>query len=78
MEKGLGHDNMIGCAKVVSVSTLCSKRFLLTLFLCSMTYWPYGLVVVSSCTFSIYSINTILYPYTLPLTTSPFHSQVFA
>jgi len=33
IEKGLGYDDMIGCAKVVSVSISCSRCFSLVVFL---------------------------------------------
>jgi len=62
-----GNDNKISCTKVVSVSTLCSKCSILTFSSCTMTCLPYGLQTISSCLFHIYSINTILYPYALPL-----------
>ena len=35
----------------------------------------HGLHIVSSCTPIIYSINTILYPYTLPLIHIPYSSS---
>jgi len=58
---------MIGYAEVVLVSTSCSRCSLLMFSLYSMTHWPHGLVMVLLCTPYIYSIDTILYPYTLPL-----------
>ena len=58
---------MIGCTKVVSVSTSCSKYSILTSSSCTMTQLPYGLQPVFLCLSHIYSIDTILYPYALPL-----------
>jgi len=81
-----GNDDMIGCTICSSVSTLWSRYTILASSSCSMTcflmyssyYWPHELYIVSPLT-SIYSIDTILYPYTLPLESYLFNfSQVFA
>ena len=61
-----GDDNTIGYAIVVSVSTLYSRCSNLAFSSCTMTYWPHRLCTVSSLTISIYSIDTLLYSYTLP------------
>ena len=53
MEEGSGYDDTIDCAEVVSVSTSCSRCSLLMFSSCSMTHWPHGLVMVSSCTLYI-------------------------
>ena len=65
-----GDDNTIGCAVVVLVSASYSRYFNLAFFSCTMTHLPHGLCTVSSLTTSIYSVDTILYPYTLPLISS--------
>ena len=66
-----GNDIVISCAIVVSVSASCSRHLSLAFSLLTMTYSPYGLWTISSCTIHIYSIDTILYLYALPLITSP-------
>ena len=66
MEKGSGYDNMISCTKVVSVSTSCSKYANLAVSSCFMTWFPHGQHIDSLLLVHIYSINTILYSYTLP------------
>ena len=72
MKEGLEYDDMISCTEVVSVSASYSKCSLLMFSLCSMTYQPHRLLIVSLCTLCIYSVDTILYPYALPLITSLF------
>ena len=67
-----GNDNIIGCTEVVSVSTLCSRCSILALSLYTMTCLSYGLQPVSSCLSYTYSIDTILYPYALPLIHLPY------
>ena len=62
-----GNDNMISCAKVVSVSTSYSRCSILAFSSCTITCLPYRLQTAFSCHSSIYSIDTILYPYALPL-----------
>jgi len=65
-------DDTIGCAEVVSVSTSCNRCFILALFSYIMICLPYGLQPVSLCLSYIYSIDTILYPYALPLIHLPY------
>jgi len=67
MEMGRGYNNMIGCTKAVSVSTLCRRCWNLILFSCTVTHLPHGLCIVSSLYTSIY---TLLYLYALPIITS--------
>ena len=71
MKLDWGYDNMIGCAKVVSVSTSCSRCHNLIFFLLVVSYFItlllHRLLVVSSCTPCIYSIDIFLYSYALPL-----------
>ena len=74
MKKGSGYDNTIGCAKVVSVSASYNKCSNHTFFSCSMTHLLYGLHSVFSWYIYIYSIDTLLYPYALPLESYPFSS----
>ena len=64
-------DDMIGCTVVTSVSASYSKYSNLTFSLCTMTCLLHGLYIVSSLTTSIYSIDTLLYSYTLPSIQSP-------
>ena len=66
------NNDTISCAKVVSVSISCSKYSILALFLYTITYLPYRLQPVFLCLSYIYSINTILYSYTLPLIYLPY------
>ena len=67
MEKEQESDNMIGCAEVVSVSTLYSRYSNFIFFLCSMTRFPHRLYIDFLWLVCIYNVDTILYPYTLPL-----------
>ena len=67
MEKEQGFDNIFGCAEVVSVSTSCSRCSNFMFSSCSMTHFPHGLHIDSLWLVCIYSIDTILYPYALPL-----------
>ena len=71
MEKEQGSDNMISYAKVVSVSTLCSRCSNFMFSSCSMTCFSYRLYIDSLWLVYIYSVNTILYPYALPLESIP-------
>ena len=66
-----GYNNTISCAEVVSVSTSCSKCSNLTVSSCLMTWLLHELHIVSSCITCIYSIDTILYSYTLPFIQFP-------
>ena len=65
MEIGREYDNIISCTEVVSVSTSCSRCSNLTVFLCLMTQLLCELYIVFLCITCIYSIDTILYPYTV-------------
>ena len=67
MWRRAGNDDMIGYAKVVSVSTSCSRYSILTFFSYIITRLSYGLQLDSSCIVHIYSIDNILYPHTLLL-----------
>ena len=67
-----GNDNTIGYAKVVSVSASYSRYSILTLSLYTMTCLSYGLQLVFSYLSYIYGIDTILYPYALPLIHLPY------
>ena len=66
-----GNDNMIGCAIIVSVSISCSRCNNLARSSCFITHSPHVQQAYSSWTTSIYSINTLLYSYTLPIDSSP-------
>ena len=72
---GLGYDDTIDYAKVVSVSTSCSRCSSLAVSLtassCILTHRLYRLHAISLWTIYIYSIDTILYPYALPSIHSP-------
>jgi len=72
MEKGSGYDDMIGCAEVVSVSTSYSKYSNLVVSSCFMTWFPYGQHIDFLLLVYIYSINTTLYSYALPLAIIPY------
>ena len=61
------NDNMIGCATNVSVSTSCSRCDVLTSTSCTMTHLHHILWTLSSWASSIYRVDTILYPYALPI-----------
>ena len=56
MKEGLEYDDTIGCAKVVSVSTSCSRYSFLMFSLYSMTHRPHVLIVVFLYKLSIYSV----------------------
>ena len=71
MKKEQESDDTIGCAKVVSVNTSYSRCFNFMFSLCSMTCFPHGLHIDFLWLIYIYSIDTILYPYTLPLESIP-------
>ena len=75
IEEGSEYDDTISYAKVVSVSALYSRCSSLTVFSCSITQFPYGWHIVSSWNICIYSVDTIMYPYTLPLILSLFSSS---
>ena len=66
---------MIGCAIVVSVSASYSIYYnFASSSQSSYVILPHVLYIVSSFTPSIYSVDTILYPYALPLIQSPLTS----
>ena len=67
-----GNDDMIGYTVVVSVSISWSRCSDLAFSSYTMTQVPYGLYTVLSFLTSIYSIDTLLYPYTLPAILSPY------
>ena len=75
-----GNDNMIGYAKVVSVSTSCNRYYILalsTLFYDSVILYTIDLFLI--LTLYIYRVDMFLYLYTLPIVIHPFfYSQVFA
>ena len=64
-----GNDNIIGCAGVISVSASCGRHFNLALSSCIMTCLSCVLWTISSYTLHIYSVDTIMYSYALPLIT---------
>ena len=69
------NDNMIGCAISVSISASCSRCDILASTLCIMTYLHHVLWTLSLWTSIIYSIDTVLYPYTLPIKHTPIPSS---
>ncbi len=71
------NDDMIGYAVVVSVSTSWSRCSDLAFSSYTMTQAPHRLYTVLSFLTSIYSIDTLLYPYTLPAISSPYSFQAF-
>jgi len=71
MEKEQGFDDTIGYTEVVSVSTSYSRCSNFMFFSCSMTCLPHGLHIDFLWLVCIYSIDTILYPYALPLESIP-------
>jgi len=54
---------------------MLQPHFFLLVASCFMTPLLHGLLVVSSCTLNIYSVDTILYSYTLPLIHLPYSSS---
>ena len=69
MDMGKGYDDMIGCAVDVSVSTSCSRCHNLAQSL----LFPLIFLMYSSWTSCIYSIDTYLYSYALPLISISFY-----
>ena len=63
------NDVTISYAIVVSISALCDRHLSLAFSSCTITYLPHGLGTISSCTLYIYSIDIIMYPYTLLIIT---------
>jgi len=72
MEMGSGYDDMIGYTAVVSVNTSCSRCSNLAVSSCFMTWFSHGQHIDSLLLVHIYSINTTLYPYALPLAIIPY------
>ena len=70
IEMDLEYNDTIGCTEVVSVSALYSRCSKLAIFSYFMTCLLHGLCIVSLCNTCIYNIDTILYPYALPLISS--------
>ena len=71
IEKEQGSDDMISCAKVVSVSALYSRCSNFMFSSCSITCFSHRLHIDFLWLVYIYSIDTILYPYALPLESIP-------
>ena len=61
------NDDMIGCAATVSISTLCSRCYVLTSTSCIITCLHHVLWILSSWAPIIYRVDTVLYLYTLPI-----------
>ena len=66
------NDNTIIYAKVVSVSASYSRCSILTFSSCIMTHFALWITTCFLVFIYIYSIDTILYLYTLPLIQSPY------
>ena len=62
-----GNNDMIGYAEIVSVSTSYSRCSTLAWSSLSTILLPHVLQTISSYATIIYSIDTLLYPYDLPL-----------
>ena len=62
-----GNDDKIGCTIMVSVSALYSRCYTLTSSSCFMTCLLHIQWITVSFLICIYSIDTFLYPYALPL-----------
>ena len=58
---------MIGCTIVISISTSCSRHCFITLSSWLYDLWTHVWWMIAWCTFGIYSVNTFLYPYALPI-----------
>ena len=71
------NDNMISCTVSISVNTSCSRCDVLVLNSCIMTHLHYVLWTYFLWALHIYSIDTILYSYTLPIDPILYLSQVF-
>ena len=71
IEKEQESDNTISFAKVVLVSTSYSKYSNFIFSSCSIIYFSHGLHINSLWLVYIYSVDTILYPYALPLESIP-------
>ena len=69
---GSRYDDIISYAEVVSVSILCSRYSNLAVLSYFITWFPYGQHTNSLLLVHIYSVNTILYSYALPLAIIPY------
>ena len=67
----------LAALKQVSVSASYNKCSLFMFSLYSMTRLPHRLSAYISLYYSIYSVDTLLYPYALPIHISLIFSQVF-
>ena len=67
VSKGLGYDAIISCAVVVSVSTSYSRHCILIDFSILSHILYYCGHMFSSWFIYIYSVDTVLYSYTLPI-----------
>jgi len=65
------NDDMIGYTTIISVSTSYNRCNNLAWSLYSMTHLLHGIHIVSSWLICIYSVDTILYSYTLPIDSYP-------
>ena len=65
------NNDMIGYAASISVSVSCSRCDVLALTSCFMTWLYCVLWTYSSWTLCIYSVDTVLYPYALPIDHTP-------
>ena len=71
MYKGKGYDNVIGCITCSLSQHLMQSVLLPYLFsVVSLCFTPYECLVAELWT-CIYSVDTLLYPYALPLNKSP-------
>ena len=78
MYMGKGYDNMIGCT-TCSLSQHLMQKVLLPYFILavSLCFHPHVCLMVELWT-CINSVDTFMYPYTLPIHSSLILSQVFA
>ena len=67
VSKGLGYDAIISCAVVVSVSASCSRHCILIDFSILSHILYYCEHMFSSWFIYIYSVDIVLYSYTLPI-----------
>jgi len=76
MTRVKGNDNMISCATTISVSTSCSRCYVLASTSCIMTWLHYILQTLFLWAFIIYRVDTVLYLYALPIVSTliPFSS----
>ena len=81
IEMGREYDNTIGCTVVVSVSASWSRcSCLASLLLLPHVIWLICCIdyTILFLLCSIYSVDTLMYPYALPILTPLILSQVFA